>query len=127
MQKHRPDRILDKVLSRVLIKDMGYENGPCWLWQGPTSGTGRGGGYPRMSLDGGTVAVHIVMYILQEGPIPPRKQIDHKCRNRLCVNPSHLEMVTHLVNQRRRDAEIRMTLSGDEITCEEIINQQMRA
>ena len=43
-------------------------------------------------------------WIVENGPIPPRKQIDHLCRNRRCVRPSHLEMVTHRKNQRRRDA-----------------------
>jgi len=49
------------------------------------------------------------MYVIEYGPIPPRKQIDHTCRNRLCVNPSHLEMVTHKQNQKRRDAARSMT------------------
>lgn len=55
-----------------------------------------------MNLDGATVAVHIAMFVCENGPIPPRKQVDHKCRNRLCVRPTHLEMVTHKQNQRRR-------------------------
>lgn len=76
----------------------------CHIWTGPTSGNGRGGGYGRMSLNGITVAVHIVSYTHFFGYIPPKKQIDHKCNQRLCWNPQHLEMVTHLVNQRRRAA-----------------------
>ena len=28
-------------------------------------------------------------------------QLDHLCRNRKCVNPEHLEQVTHLENQIR--------------------------
>tara|TARA_R110000744_G_scaffold476_10_gene1819 strand:+ start:5797 stop:6168 length:372 start_codon:yes stop_codon:yes gene_type:complete len=73
---------------------------PCWVWQGGHSGAGRGGGYPRMSLDGGTVAVHRVMWTQVHGYIPPKKQIDHRCENRLCVNPAHLQMVTHKRNQK---------------------------
>ncbi|MCK5639573.1 MAG: HNH endonuclease, partial [Gammaproteobacteria bacterium] len=75
----------------------------CWEWQGSHSGNGRGGGYPRMSLDGQTVAVHRVMYIQINGYVPSKKQIDHVCRNRCCVNPAHLEMVTHKENIKRRD------------------------
>jgi len=98
-------RITLKVMSRVVKTDDG-----CWIWTGPTSGhSGRGRGYPRINIDGGTMAVHIVMYVIEYGPIPPRKQIDHTCRNRLCVNPSHLEMVTHKQNQKRRDAARSMT------------------
>lgn len=55
-----------------------------------------------MSLYGSTAAVHRVMYINHYGFVPNKKQIDHKCENRLCVNPEHLEMVTHKENQRRK-------------------------
>lgn len=95
----RREAILQRVMSRVRIT----ENG-CWLWLGPTSGDGRGGGYPRMCLNGQTVAVHRVMFTHENGYIPGRKQIDHKCRNRLCVNPKCLELVTHRQNCKRRDA-----------------------
>lgn len=78
--------------------------GPCWEWQGGTSGNGRGGGYGRVCISGGTMAVHRVVYQIIHGPIPNKKQIDHKCKNRLCCNPQHLEMVTHKENQKRRDA-----------------------
>lgn len=97
--------IARKVMSRVEIvppPPCGLDT-PCWLWTGPDSGAGRGGGYPRMSLDGATVAVHIVMWVIENGPVPPRKQIDHRCATRRCVNPDHLQMVTHLRNQRLRD------------------------
>ena len=57
-----------------------------------------------MSLDGQTVAVHRVMWASVHGYVVSKKQIDHKCKNRLCVNPNcdHTEMVTHRENQKRR-------------------------
>jgi hypothetical protein len=91
---------LNKVVSRCIINPIG-----CWIWDGPCSGNGRGGGYPRMNLNGQTVAVHRVMWTNVHGYIPSKKQIDHKCKNRMCVNPDHLEMVTHKENQRRRDGK----------------------
>ena len=100
--RSRRDAIRDRVMERVVVDEEG-----CFIWQGPTSGSGRGGGYPRMCLDGGTMAVHRVMWILENGPIPPRKQLDHTCRKRRCVNPRCTEMVTHLTNQRRRAAAAR--------------------
>lgn len=99
----RRDRIRAKVMSRVEIVDCGHGT-PCWLWTGPTSGDGRGGGYARMCLDGQTVAVHLVMWANEYGFIPGKKQIDHLCRQRLCVRPDHGELVTHKQNQKRRDA-----------------------
>jgi hypothetical protein len=98
----RSREVYQKITSRIEIN---AETG-CWNWTGPHSGYhGRGKLYPRMSLDGATVAVHRAMFILFNGPIPPKKQVDHKCRNRGCVNPEHLEMVTHKENQRRRDSK----------------------
>lgn len=87
-------------MARVVIQANG-----CWLWIGPDSGDGRGGGYGRMCVDGATMAVHIVMWIIRNGPIPPKKQLDHNCPgapNRKCCNPDHLDLVTHLKNQRLR-------------------------
>lgn len=96
----RRDRLFAKIMARVIITIDG-----CHLWTGPDSGSGRGGGYGRMCVDGATMAVHIVMWIIANGPIPPKKQLDHCCPagpNRRCCNPDHLELVTHLKNQRRR-------------------------
>ncbi len=45
--------------------------------------------------------VHRVAYELFVGEIPEGLQIDHLCGVRHCVNPSHLEAVTPLVNTRR--------------------------
>jgi hypothetical protein len=42
----------------------------------------------------GTILVHRLAWELERGPIPDGLQIDHLCRNRLCVNPSHLAVVT---------------------------------
>lgn len=95
----RRKKIFDKIMSNVIIN---HDTG-CWEWQGGTSGKGRGGGYGRMSLDGATVATHICMWINFFGMIPPKKQIDHKCNNRLCCNPDHLQMLTHKQNQKLRD------------------------
>lgn len=77
----------------------------CWVWQGGDSGSGRGGGYGRVSVDGQMMAVHRVMYQLIHGPIHANRQVDHvrpHCVSRLCCNPNHLEAVTHKQNQRRR-------------------------
>lgn len=98
-------------MSRVVVDPVTG----CWIWQGRTSGAegrgraGRGHGYPRVDIDGGTMAAHRAMWIIENGPIPPRKQLDHECRNRLCIRPGpgHNVMVTHLRNQRRRDAAAR--------------------
>ena len=97
----RRNRIRQKIRENVQIEDRGHDT-PCHIWKGSDSGTGRGGGYPRMSLDGQTVAVHIVSFVNEFGYVPGKKQVDHLCNQRMCCNPDHLEMTTHKQNQKRR-------------------------
>lgn len=77
--------------------------GGCWIWTGGTSlGYGRVG--CRIPLTGsGTDMAHRITYELLVGPIPayPEYHLDHVCRVTLCVNPSHLEVVTAEENTRR--------------------------
>jgi len=99
--KGRRREIFSKIYRRVL-KVHGPLSTPCWIWQGPDSGNGRGGEYGRFSFEGTTASVHRTMYQIWHGPIAPKKQVDHLCRNRRCCNPLHLEQVTHLKNQKRK-------------------------
>lgn len=108
IRKHKLRRfsIIERIEKRLSIEDRGYvinkKPSPCHIWTGPDSGNGRGGGYGRMSLDGQTVAVHLVVYTHYYGYIPSKKQVDHLCNQTMCCNPSHLELVSHKENQRRR-------------------------
>lgn len=70
----------------------------CHSWTGPRSKSG----YGKVMRDGKTLRAHRVAYEMWVGPIPEGMEIDHLCRNRLCVNPEHLEAVTPEVNQSRR-------------------------
>jgi hypothetical protein len=100
----RPGAIVSKIMANVVKVDRGFEGGPCYEWQGSTSGDkGRGHSYPRMSLDGQTVAVHRALWVTLNGYLPGKKQLDHLCKNRRCV--LHCEPVTHKENQRRRDGK----------------------
>lgn len=98
----RRDEISARIAANIEIRLAGFHT-PCWLWTMADSGKGRGGGYPRIKLNSRTCAAHIVSFVNAHGYVPGNKQIDHKCRNRMCVNPDHLEMVSHRENQKRRD------------------------
>ena len=66
----------------------------CWLWMGKIERNG----YGRFWFDSHFVGAHRFAYELTHGPIPKGLTIDHKCRNRACVNPLHLEPVSIQIN-----------------------------
>ncbi len=73
----------------------------CWRWIGGTV-VNPSGVYGRMIDDEHRYRLaHRVSYEHHIGPIPDGLEVDHLCRNTLCVNPKHLEPVTKGENQRR--------------------------
>lgn len=85
------------VSRRILLDACG-----CWLWQGPDSGEGRGGGYGRVSYLGRTTAVHLLVWRLTgQRLLRPGEQLDHSCVQRRCCNPAHL-------NPRYQPANVRL-------------------
>lgn len=66
----------------------------CWIWKGSTNGDG----YGQTCWKGKTLGAYRLMYELSKGKMPRDKCLDHLCRNRLCVNPDHLEPVTNKEN-----------------------------
>lgn len=70
----------------------------CWLWTAATTPTG----YGQFRFHDGSRAAHRLAYEQMVGPIPDGLELDHLCRVRNCVNPDHLEPVTHAENLRRR-------------------------
>lgn len=73
----------------------------CWEWLGGTNGHGYGTFMVAKRLP--RAYAHRYSYELHVGPIPAGLQIDHLCRNRSCVNPAHLEVVTCLENLMRSE------------------------
>lgn len=69
----------------------------CWVWTAAQAGAGYG-----WFWDGRRpVYAHRFAYELLVGSIPEGLTLDHLCRNRLCVNPAHLEAVSLGENLRR--------------------------
>src|SRR5450631_2878208 len=74
----------------------------CWEW----TGTHNQDGYALMAVVS-TRAVrkfmvaHRYAYETEVGAVLEGMELDHLCRNRGCVNPAHVEPVTHQVNVKR--------------------------
>ena len=68
----------------------------CWKWTAARQPNGYGlFNLPRsIAPTRKSRLAHRIAYEFYVGPIPPGLQIDHLCRNRACVNPTHLEPVT---------------------------------
>lgn len=72
------------------------ENG-CWEWQGSRTKDGYGLVEDRRD-DAGTRYAHIISYEYFREPVPEGFELDHLCRHPWCINPYHLEPVTHKIN-----------------------------
>jgi len=77
----------------------------CWGWTGAKTKAENGYGQFRGGEGQGRrrkrVVAHRFAYELAVGPVPHGLVLDHVCRNRLCVNPDHLEPVTMRENTAR--------------------------
>jgi len=76
-----------------------WPRGDCWEWRGSR----RADGYGIVTLLKTSHRVHRLTYEIAKGSIPVGLEIDHLCRHRWCVRPSHLEVVTHHENALRGD------------------------
>jgi hypothetical protein len=92
------DRFWSKVNKEGPLPRRRPELGRCWLWIACRVPGGYGQFYVSKV---GVQFAHRVSYELRNGPIPAGLEIDHLCRNRACVNPEHMEVVTTRENTLR--------------------------
>lgn len=85
-------------LAQYLVNHIKPDGIDCWLWTGPIDVNG----YGHVNVGSTTTTAHRAVYRGLVGNIPAALELDHLCRVRHCVNPDHLEPVTHLENVRRR-------------------------
>jgi hypothetical protein len=90
----------EDIEANIEVNDRG-----CWIWLGPHLTEGKNGGYPywkgRRSL-----VIHREAYKLWIGPIPTDADgktldLDHRCNDKLCVNPYHRLPMTRAENTRQ--------------------------
>lgn len=84
---YKPSPVEDRFWPKVAVG----EPGECWEWRGSKTKAG----YGNMKVSAGKWDyAHRISWRIAGGDLPPGQHIDHLCRNRLCVNPAHLEVVT---------------------------------
>lgn len=91
----------------------------CWNWTAALNHYG----YGVVRVEKRARMAHRHIYELLVGPIPERRDLDHLCRNRRCVNPAHLEPVSRRTNLLRgqtitaRNAAVTHCPHGHEYTA----------
>lgn len=85
------------IIERFTEKFIPEPNSGCWLWLSSVAERD----YGRFRINGVQRPAHVVSYELHLRPVPPGLELDHLCRVHCCVNPLHLEAVTHQENIRR--------------------------
>lgn len=82
-------RLPERIRSKIEVRPNG-----CWQWTAAKYGKG----YALVRWEGGNRLAHRIVYQLLRGVTPPELTCDHLCRNRACVNPWHIELVTNRKN-----------------------------
>lgn len=91
-------KLLDRITPVLVVAPLGE----CWVWVARTNRNG----YGRMYHEGSEKMAHRLCYEAFVGPIPEGYILDHLCRTRCCINPAHLEPVTHSENTLRGQAKL---------------------
>ena len=80
-----------------VLENRGYSSS-CWISRWKPSDPR---GYTRVRSANRRIGIHVLMWIQVNGPVPEGLFIDHLCREPSCINPAHLEPVSHTENVRR--------------------------
>lgn len=96
-------RLPDRFWAKVALQDDG-----CWSW---TASKNRDG-YGQFKWDEKAAGAHRLSYITFYGEPAKGYHTDHKCHNRACVNPHHLQSVPNHVNLQNRAGLDKSNTSG---------------
>ena len=89
--------VADRYINLTLFnnKQQKLDNG-CWEWTGITNNAGYGfigfiyAEKPAVGYNHGMMTVHRLAWMIANNRLPTKRNINHTCHNKLCVNPDHL-------------------------------------
>lgn len=89
---------LTKYSAQDILGNAEELNG-CWIWRGSMYAKG----YGKIGRRG--IMAHRIAYEICKGDVPKDLCLDHLCKNRACINPDHLEIVTLVENVMRGESQ----------------------
>lgn len=87
MAKH--PRPTNEELWQRLLRGSHVDDDGCRLWDGRLT-KGPRGGYGVLSINDTSEMTHRTSFQIHHGPIPPGKQVLHRCDKRRCIEPACL-------------------------------------
>lgn len=109
--EHLSTKDLARIFSKIHVNhEHPYKGSYCWEWQGCLSTNG----YAKLKWQTRSEFAHRILYAWLVAPLIHARflvELDHLCRNRRCVNPAHLELVSRRENLRRGETVMSVNLN----------------
>lgn len=94
-----PSKYRDMEERLMANTHVGPETG-CWIWLRAKTRDGYGRINIRIDGEHKQFMVHRIAYEEFVGEIPADHDVDHKCRNRACINPKHLRVMHYKIHRK---------------------------
>jgi len=112
------DWVVDRWVNLDLFwRQQAPQDTGCILWTGVVNNIGYpfiGFNYPEGKASpsghrGGMMTAHRLAFMIEHGRLPAKRNVNHTCHNKLCVNPAHL---TEGTQREKLDAMMRDGIKG---------------